>query len=139
MAAEGKEGQLMDATAGQKWWALIRQRCPHCCQGKIYERGMQMYANCPVCNLRFEREPGYFLGSLYISYGMATMCLLFGLWIGSMLMPTLDLGLVVLIAAACFVPFVPMVTRYSKVIWIFFDRWAWPTRPGENDGTPSSN
>jgi uncharacterized protein (DUF983 family) len=123
----------METTGLQKCWALLRQRCPHCCQGKIYERGMQMHTICPVCHLRFEREPGYFLGSLYISYGMATICLLFGLWIGSMLMPNLDLGWVVLIAAACFIPFVPMVTRYAKVIWIFFDRWAWPTRPDENE------
>ena len=133
-AGAGKEGFVMAATAAQKWWALLRQRCPRCCQGKIYERGMQMHPHCPVCNLRYEREACYFLGSLYISYGMATLCLLFGLWIGSMLMPTLDLGWVVLIAAACFIPFVPMVTRYSKVIWIFFDRWAWPTRPDENEG-----
>lgn len=128
----------MEATGLQKWGALILQRCPRCCQGKIYERGMQMHTHCPVCQLRFEREPGYFLGSLYISYGMSTLCLLFGLWIGSMLMPTLDLGWVVLIAAACFIPFVPIVTRYARVIWIFFDRWAWPTRPDEKDGTQVS-
>jgi hypothetical protein len=34
---------------------------------------------------------------------------------------------------ALFIPFVPMVTRYSRVMWIYFDRWAWPSRPGESD------
>ena len=56
-----------------------------------------------------------------------------GLWIGTMLLPTLDLGWIVLICAVCFVPFVPMVTRYARVIWIFFDRWAWPSSPDETD------
>ena len=29
-----------------------------------------MYERCEVCNLKFEREPGYFLGAMYISYGL---------------------------------------------------------------------
>lgn len=125
----------MDAlpTTGQKWWALFRKRCPNCCQGDIYVRGMQMHTHCPVCNLLFEREPGYFLGSMYISYGMTSILLLLGLGVGNWLFPDIDLGWMVLICAACFVPFVPMVTRYSRVIWIFFDRWAWPPRPGTTD------
>jgi uncharacterized protein (DUF983 family) len=123
----------MPPTASQKWLALLRQRCPRCCEGKIYERGMKMHACCPACNLRFEREPGYFLGSLYISYGLATGFLLIGLLIGSWLLPDVDLGWIVLLAGAVFVPFVPMTTRYARVMWIFFDRWLWPSRPGEDD------
>src|ERR1043165_230720 len=123
----------MQPTTSQKWLALFAQRCPRCCQGKIYAHGMQMNERCPICNLRFEREPGYFLGALYISYGMASIILMIGLGIGSLLLPGVDLGWIVLICAVLFIPFVPMVTRYARVIWIFFDRWAWPTRPGESD------
>jgi hypothetical protein len=46
--------------------------------------------------------------------------------VGHCFFPDIDLGWMVLICAAFFIPFVPMVTRYSRVIWIFFDRWAWP-------------
>lgn len=28
-----------------------------------------MYHHCPNCNLKYERAPGYFLGSAYINYG----------------------------------------------------------------------
>jgi uncharacterized protein (DUF983 family) len=121
----------MAPTTSQKWLALLRKRCPRCCDGKIYERGMQMHPRCPVCDLQFEREPGYFMGALYISYALAIVFLLFGMWIASTLLPTLDLGWIVLISAACFVPFVPIVTRYARVIWIFFDRWAWPSSPDQ--------
>lgn len=114
-------------TASQKWLALVRMRCPRCCAGKIYEYGMKMNARCPVCELEFEREPGYFMGALYISYALAIAFLVTGLWIGMLLLPDIDAGWLVLLAAACFVPFVPLVTRYSRVIWIFFDRWAWPS------------
>ncbi len=90
-----------------------------------------MNERCPACNLRFEREPGYFVGSLYISYALAVGTLMTGLWIGSLLAPEMDLGWIVLICVALFVPCVPMVTRYARVIWMFFDRWAWPTKPEE--------
>lgn len=31
---------------------------------------MQMYTNCPVCDLQYEVEPGFFWGSMYISYAV---------------------------------------------------------------------
>jgi uncharacterized protein (DUF983 family) len=125
----------MPPTTAQKWLGLWRMRCPHCCDGKIYARGMQMNPRCPVCDLVFEREPGYFMGALYVSYALAIIILLFGMWLFSMLLPAVDLGWIVLISAACFVPFVPVVTRYARVIWMYFDRWAWPSPPEERDGT----
>jgi hypothetical protein len=64
---------------------------------------------------------------------MASGFLLLEVWIGSLLLPTLDLGWIALMAIVGFIPFVPMVTRYARVIWIFFDRWVWPTRPGEDE------
>ena len=32
-----------------------------------------MHAECGHCRLRFEREPGYFLGSIYINYGFTAL------------------------------------------------------------------
>jgi uncharacterized protein (DUF983 family) len=122
----------MSPTAAQKWRALLSQRCPRCCDGKIYSSG-KMNQRCAVCDLLFEREPGYFLGAMYVSYGMAVLFLLIGLLIAHWLLPDVDLGWLVLLCAGLFVPFVPMVTRYARVIWIFWDRWAWPSPPGESD------
>jgi hypothetical protein len=88
-----------------------------------------MNPTCPVCGLPFEREEGYFLGAMYISYGMSVILLVTATLLASLLLPTWDLGWVALLASALYVPFVPLVFRYSRVIWIHFDRWAWPERP----------
>ena len=79
-------------------------RCPRCGEGRIYESGMKMNERCPVCNLLFERERGYFLGAMYVSYAMATAFLVAALVIGYNLFPDIDLGWMVLICAALFVP-----------------------------------
>jgi len=48
------------------------------------------------------------------------------MWVASLLLPTWDLGILVLVACVFYLPLVPTVFRYSRVIWIHFDRWAWP-------------
>ena len=123
----------MPPTTLQQCLNLLRMRCPRCGQGRIYERGFTMHARCPVCDLRFEREPGYFIGALYLSYGMATLILLIGFGLLHLLLPDWDLGLLVLLVGVLFLPLAPAVTRYARVIWMYFDRWAWPARPGQPD------
>jgi uncharacterized protein (DUF983 family) len=119
-------------------WSLLRKRCPRCRQGPIFERGWTMHARCPVCGLVYEPEPGYFMGSLYISYGMGTILiglLMLGL---HLLLPDWDLGIIVLMAVALFAPFAGVVTRYARVTWMYFDRWAWPAHGEPSDASGRS-
>jgi uncharacterized protein (DUF983 family) len=113
------------------WSAMLRQRCPACRRGAIFRGAISMNDVCPVCGLRFEREPGYFLGALYFSYAISIAVLGVFLLIGALLLPGLDLGLVVLIAAVVYLPLVPLVYRYARVVWIHFDRWFAPGSEGE--------
>ena len=32
-----------------------------------------MKDRCDVCDYKFDREPGYFLGAMYLSYGLAVL------------------------------------------------------------------
>lgn len=56
--------------------AVIECKCPRCREGAIFSRKMYSLkgqgANefCPVCNLRFEREPGYYYVAMFVSYAM---------------------------------------------------------------------
>jgi uncharacterized protein (DUF983 family) len=56
--------------------ALLHQMCPRCRAARIFRSSIftgfpRMHEYCPVCGLKFEREEGYFLGAMYISYGLA--------------------------------------------------------------------
>jgi uncharacterized protein (DUF983 family) len=113
------------ATRRSRWAAILRQRCPRCREGRIFKGIVAMNERCPVCGLRFEREEGYFLGAMYFSYGMSVLILGLGTLLGAQLLPGWKLELVMLLVVALYLPFVPLVFRYSRVIWIHFDRWAW--------------
>jgi uncharacterized protein (DUF983 family) len=106
--------------------SMMAQLCPHCRIGKIFRssifRGFpKMYDRCPVCGLKFEREQGYFLGAMYISYGLALgMITAFSIVVWSFIRWPLEKDVVV--AIIIFVPFAPIVSRLSRVVWIYFDR-----------------
>ena len=51
-------------------------KCPRCSTGSLFVKRFTMHINCPNCNLKFEREQGYFIGAMYINYG-ATVFLVF--------------------------------------------------------------
>src|SRR5262245_16051074 len=46
----------------------LRLRCPLCGVGRMFRGFMTMNRECPHCGLRYERAPGYFLGSIYVNY-----------------------------------------------------------------------
>jgi uncharacterized protein (DUF983 family) len=114
-----------------KFMGLLRQRCPRCLQGRIYRGWIDMHERCPVCDLLYEREPGYFMGAMYISYGTATILIGLVMFVLHLALPSWDLGVLVLIATGLFLPFAPMTSRYARVIWMYFDQWAWPEETGK--------
>jgi hypothetical protein len=87
-----------------------------------------MCERCSICDLKFEREPGYFLGAMYISYVLgvsimapiaALLCFLTGWWISK----------VIIWAAVLFLPLAPTITLFARVLWIYLDQSVDPQRP----------
>jgi Protein of unknown function (DUF983) len=80
-----------------------------------------MYQRCPVCDLKFQREEGYFLGAMYISFGLALLIIaliaallwaITGWWI------TKD----VIWAVVLFLPLAPSISLFARVLWIYLDQ-----------------
>jgi uncharacterized protein (DUF983 family) len=80
-----------------------------------------MYERCPVCELKFEREAGYFLGAMYISYILGVVCIaVFALLLW--LITKLSLLKVVLLAMLLFLPLAIPLTLLARVLWIYVDQ-----------------
>src|SRR5262249_58508626 len=88
----------------------------------------------PVCGLVFEREPGYFFGAMYFSYAIAVLILVPLYFLADWLFPRMDYLLVPLVAFIPYLPLIPLVFRYSRVLWIYFDRGVRPSDLSSNEG-----
>jgi uncharacterized protein (DUF983 family) len=113
--------------------ALVRRRCPRCRRGDIFRNGTVMHASCPACGLQFEREPGYFVGAMYFSYLLSVVFLACVFFVLRWLVPTWSSQWSAFVAVVLFLPLVGMTFRYSRTLWIYYDRWAWPD---DEDVTP---
>jgi hypothetical protein len=86
-----------------------------------------MHDRCPVCDLKFEREQGYFLGAMYISYGVALVmitAIAALLWSSTRWPITrVTVGAIVL-----FVPLAVPTTLMARVLWIYLDQAVDPER-----------
>ena len=110
--------------------SIIGLRCPVCREGKVFSNFfLKMHSNCPVCGLKFEREPGYFLGAMYFSYGMGipplTLMTIFQRWIS----PERSMISCILVSTLIFLPMVVPIVRYSRVMWLHLDRFFDPQEP----------
>src|SRR5258708_2429766 len=114
----------------QPHWAtaILQQRCPRCREGKLFKGILAMHDACPVCGLVFEREPGYFLGAMYISYGLAIVILVPLFFVLQWLLPDWSDILVAALAAVPYLALSPLVFRYSRVLWMHFDTWGAPSQ-----------
>jgi len=102
--------------------AITGGRCPRCRAGRVFAGRLTMHERCPACGLRFEREPGYFLGAMYVSYALSvpilTVLVLLTWWI----MPHWSWLPVLAVATVLYLPAVPWVFRTSRILWIHLDR-----------------
>ncbi len=86
-----------------------------------------MNDRCPACDLKFEREQGYFLGAMYISYGVALVMITA---IAALLWSTTrwPITKVMVWAIVLFVPLALPTTLMARVLWIYLDQAVDPDR-----------
>jgi uncharacterized protein (DUF983 family) len=105
----------------------IRLRCPVCGRGKLFRGWLRMNETCSACGAKFERESGFFLGSIYINYGLTAL-------IVAIAYPLLLFNEVVdervlLAGTLVFVILFPIwFFRYARSLWLGFDQY-WDPRP----------
>jgi uncharacterized protein (DUF983 family) len=56
----------------------LGNRCPNCGGATLFQKGTWFEVNkaCTKCGLRFERDEGFFIGSMSLNYGVTLVCFL---------------------------------------------------------------
>lgn len=106
-------------------YAAVANKCPRCHEGEVFENnnpysfhnGLTMHKHCPACGLKYEREPGYFYGAMYVSYALQV-----GLFVVLYTLDTLWWNLPTAIILSIIVGSVlilfPLTFRWSRIIWV---------------------
>jgi uncharacterized protein (DUF983 family) len=95
--------------------------------GRIFDGLFSMHDACPVCELPFRREEGFWLGAMYCSYALAVLILVPMFFLIQWLFPNWSGVLVALVATLPYIPLTPLIFRYSRVMWIFFEDYVEPS------------
>jgi uncharacterized protein (DUF983 family) len=110
-------------------------RCPRCGARSLFRTWFTMHERCAVCYLRFEREQGYFVGAIYINYGVTAGLALIGSFaLEYWARPSLTQQLVLWVGFCGVFPVV--FFRHSRGLWLALDYIFDPVedeRPGDSD------
>lgn len=107
--------------------SMMALKCPQCREGNLFKtpglytiNGMgNMYERCPKCNLKYEQEPGFWWGSMYLNYGYSVAIILpvfviLKVFVGLSFYASLAFsGLVLAI-------FIPVVFRLGRATWLYW-------------------
>jgi len=109
----------------------MRNRCPCCGEGAVVSLPWRTREQCDRCGYRFEREPGYFTGAMYLSYAFGAIVTL-PVWV-PMLLAGVWLPWIVTAVTAELLLLAPLLFVSSRLVWMHidcaFDPPARPERP----------
>ena len=112
---------------GTKLYSIFRMKCPRCQEGDFYlshpydlKHVGEVLDHCPVCELKYSREPGFFYGAMYVSYALG-VALFVTLWVSmNLFTPWVKTGTQIFVIIVVSLGLTPYLYALSKIIWANF-------------------
>lgn len=109
-----------------KTLSILQCKCPSCLKGKMFcSQGNpilfkipKMSKYCAQCEHKFEMEPGFFFGAMYVSYALAVAEMIACFIIFRGFMELSNLTLLLIIAGVAFLTST-FNYRISRAIWVY--------------------
>lgn len=110
---------------GSKLYSIFTGSCPKCHEESMYinsnpyalSEALKMHEKCSVCSLKYQMEPSFFYGSMYVSYGVGIAFAVAAFVISYLFLGT-SLVTAFIAIVATIVVFGPVIMRLSRNIWI---------------------
>ena len=107
--------------------AILQEKCPRCREGNMFESSLfniskfsNMNETCPHCNQKFEVEPGFFIGAMYVSYAMSVgLFLVTGMALYH-LFDDPELWVYLTVITILVIVLLPVLYRYSRVLYLYW-------------------
>lgn len=112
-------------------WAASKCKCPRCHQGDVFQSSAlnltkfaKTYERCTHCGLKFEKEPGFFVGAMYFSYAVS-VAIFVAVGIAVVVLSnifkfeaTVTTFIISIIAVSALM--MPFNFRYSRILMLYF-------------------
>ena len=107
--------------------AMLKAKCPRCREGDMFQfplfnisKFSRMHKTCPHCGQKFEVEPGFFIGAMYVSYAMSVGLLLTSGLVLYHLFDDPELWVYLTVVTLLVISFLPFMFRYSRVLYLYW-------------------
>ncbi len=106
---------------------ILKNKCPNCGDGQIFTHkniyfnfsSNEMNKTCKKCGFKFEKEPGFFFGAMYVSYALGVVQALVTALVASFFYEQiLSLKIFMWIISVLLV-MSSFNMRVSRIIWIY--------------------
>jgi len=112
---------------GSKLNSILTGSCPRCQNESMYldenplhfSKILKMNENCSHCGLKYQLEPSFFYGAMYVSYGL-NVALSVAVFVISFLFLSLSLKTTFISILVANIVLYPFVLRWSRNIYINF-------------------
>lgn len=109
------------------FYSVLWNKCPRCHKGDVFQvnnpynlpRFDKMHESCSCCGEKFEKEPGYFFGAMYVSYALMAGWFMVTWAVNSFMVNASTLWYLIFVCATI-VLFMPMTFRISRLLWMNF-------------------
>ncbi len=109
---------------GSKLYSIFKMKCPQCQEGEFFvshpydlSKVGDIHQECSHCHLKYEKEPGFYYGAMYVSYALG-VALFVTLWVSMKLFfPKTSLTWQLVIIFITFIVIAPYFYALSKIIW----------------------
>ena len=112
---------------GSRLYSIFKMKCPRCHEGDFFKaapynlrKAGDIYTNCPNCDLKYSKEPGFYYGAMFVSYALA-VALFVTIWVSmNLFVPQVSVWWQIGIILGASVILAPYLYALSKIIWINF-------------------
>lgn len=110
---------------GTKLYSIATNTCPKCNEGAFFKTNNpynlkkfdKINDTCSYCSESFLREPGFYIGAMYVSYALS-VALVVTSFVGFVIILGLDINIVLSVLIPAIILLLPILFRTARIIWI---------------------
>jgi len=113
---------------GTKLYSILFMKCPKCHEEGLFEnksaykmdKFFSMPETCDKCGQKFELDPGFYYGAMYVSYGVGIAWMVSVFVAFMVLYPSFSLNVYMLVSVLSLIGLTPIFFKLSRAVWINF-------------------